>query len=219
MPNLIEPPGFHRVYQGEWISKLARWYGIPSWHLIWNHPENQELRTKRKTPNILLPGDLVYIPARTPKAVTRSVDRLHKFRVTSGLIPFLLTLYDENKQPRPHVPYGFRVDQGPFAPGRTDDTGVIREKIPPDAETLFLEVDDQVIEINLGHLDPLEEVTGIQARLSHLGYDPGEIDGVYGPRTAAAVRAFQRDCTDPKLKVDGICGPKTRDALKKYFGS
>ncbi len=43
-------------------------------------------------------------------------------------------------------------------------------------------------------------------------YDPGPIDGDFGPLTEAAVKAFQGDNVDydgNKLKVDGIVGPKT----------
>ncbi len=46
----------------------------------------------------------------------------------------------------------------------------------------------------------------IQARLQALGYDTGPIDGVFGRRTQAAIRAFQRD---QQLVIDGIAGPAT----------
>jgi N-acetylmuramoyl-L-alanine amidase len=59
-------------------------------------------------------------------------------------------------------------------------------------------------------------VSGCQARLRNLGYDPGPIDGIAGPRTEAAVRAFQRDYS---LTVDGICGPQTRGKLKEVYGT
>ena len=39
---------------------------------------------------------------------------------------------------------------------------------------------------------PRHQVVRCQQALSALGYDPGPIDGLYGPRTAAAVAAFQR---------------------------
>lgn len=42
--------------------------------------------------------------------------------------------------------------------------------------------------------------------LQSLGYDPGPIDGIFGPRTKNAVMRFQRD---NGLKVDGIVGPET----------
>lgn len=50
----------------------------------------------------------------------------------------------------------------------------------------------------------------IQRQLAALGFDPGPIDGIIGPRTRAAIRAFQ---TSRGLLVDGIVGPQTRAAF------
>ena len=50
-----------------------------------------------------------------------------------------------------------------------------------------------------------------QKKLQALGYAPGKLDGQYGPATAGAVRAFQRD---HQLVVDGIVGAKTRALLQ-----
>jgi Putative peptidoglycan binding domain/CHAP domain len=55
------------------------------------------------------------------------------------------------------------------------------------------------------------EVANLQERLTALGYAPGPIDGAYGPTTATAVRAFQRD---NQLEMDGVVGPETRKALR-----
>ncbi|MGE5560624.1 MAG: peptidoglycan-binding protein [Chloroflexota bacterium] len=54
------------------------------------------------------------------------------------------------------------------------------------------------------------DVLAVQERLIQLGYDPGPADGVFGPQTEAAVRAFQ---SDSGLTVDGIVGPQTYRAL------
>jgi putative exosortase-associated protein (TIGR04073 family) len=37
------------------------------------------------------------------------------------------------------------------------------------------------------------DVRDVQQRLSDMGYQPGPVDGVIGPKTRAAVRAFQKD--------------------------
>jgi hypothetical protein len=55
-----------------------------------------------------------------------------------------------------------------------------------------------------------EDVRMVQSRLTDLGYDPGPIDGIFGPRTDAAVRAYQRD---NGLTIDGIVGPITWGSL------
>ncbi len=53
-------------------------------------------------------------------------------------------------------------------------------------------------------------VTKIQQRLREGGYYTYTIDGIYGSRTAAAVKKFQKA---RGLAVDGVCGPATLSAL------
>lgn len=53
----------------------------------------------------------------------------------------------------------------------------------------------------------------LQLQLRALGYDVGDIDGVFGPKTEGEVLAFQRD-TD-SIDDDGIVGPETTEALKQ----
>ena len=50
------------------------------------------------------------------------------------------------------------------------------------------------------------EVTSIQTKLRDLGLYTAAIDGIYGVKTTAAVREFQRR---RGLAVDGIAGPIT----------
>ncbi len=54
------------------------------------------------------------------------------------------------------------------------------------------------------------EVKKVQKRLITLGYLNDKADGVFGPLTDAAVRAFQKD---QKIWVDGIVGPDTYGRL------
>lgn len=54
------------------------------------------------------------------------------------------------------------------------------------------------------------DITGIQKALKQQGFDPGAADGVWGRRTVAAVKAFQKA---RGLEADGIVGPQTEAAL------
>lgn len=53
---------------------------------------------------------------------------------------------------------------------------------------------------------------GVQHKLKELGFDPGPVDGLMGPRTKAAIIGFQ---AANGLKPDGIVGPKTLAALQQ----
>lgn len=56
----------------------------------------------------------------------------------------------------------------------------------------------------------------IQRRLTALGFDPGPADGIRGPRTIRAIKAFQKE---RGLHVDGIVGPVTAAALNAGVGA
>lgn len=58
------------------------------------------------------------------------------------------------------------------------------------------------------------ETRDIQKALTHAGYFEGNVDGVMGPKTRKAIRAFQKD---NGLKADGKCGPRTWAKLKDHL--
>ena len=60
------------------------------------------------------------------------------------------------------------------------------------------------------------EVTQIQTKLKRWGYYNGNIDGIYGSQTLAAVKYFQRK---NGLTVDGIAGPATLKAMGIFTSS
>jgi peptidoglycan hydrolase-like protein with peptidoglycan-binding domain len=99
-------------------------------------------------------------------------------------------------------------------PLRTAETGQVRfeEPVTTDAQTLSR---PQNIALKLGHLDPVDEVSGQVGRLRNLGYYPlpaGEPD----PELfRAAVEEFQ---CEHNLAVDGICGPVTQAKLEEVYG-
>lgn len=54
----------------------------------------------------------------------------------------------------------------------------------------------------------------IQSILQKIGYDPGEIDGIYGPKTENAVKQFQKN---NGLTADGIIGENTYRILNRIL--
>ena len=56
------------------------------------------------------------------------------------------------------------------------------------------------------------DVEKVQKALTGLGFDPGGVDGVFGSKTEAAVKAFQKKSG---VQVDGIVGPETRKAIRE----
>ena len=53
-------------------------------------------------------------------------------------------------------------------------------------------------------------VRTIQTKLKRWGYYTGSVDGIYGSKTVAAIKHFQRN---NGLTADGVCGPATLQAL------
>lgn len=58
--------------------------------------------------------------------------------------------------------------------------------------------------------DTTANIKAVQTRLKELGYYTIAVDGIWGSKTLAAVKNFQRDWG---LTVDGIVGPNTEKAL------
>ena len=61
-----------------------------------------------------------------------------------------------------------------------------------------------------------DEVKQIQTKLRRWGYYNGEVDGIFGSKTLAAVKWFQ---SANGLIVDGIAGPKTLAAMGIFTSS
>jgi N-acetylmuramoyl-L-alanine amidase len=57
-----------------------------------------------------------------------------------------------------------------------------------------------------------DDVSELQEDLGALGFDAGRVDGIFGPRTVAALEEFQRNAG---LTVDGICGPDSVATLRR----
>ena len=93
-----------------------------------------------------------------------------------------------------------RWDMGILVPGIRYEEGGVHPDISPAVVIYRL-------------TDPLmrgDTVRMIQQNLKDQGFNPGIVDGIYGPKTFNAVLAFQQACG---LVADGEVGPQTARAL------
>lgn len=59
-----------------------------------------------------------------------------------------------------------------------------------------------------------DDVAALQSRLVEMGFNPGRVDGIYGPITEVAVKEFQKSVG---AKIDGVCGPGTVISLMRLM--
>ncbi|MCH9687516.1 MAG: peptidoglycan-binding protein [Deltaproteobacteria bacterium] len=210
----------HTIRQGECLSSIAKKYGFASWEAIYDHPDNEALRSRRPNPNLVFPGDEVFIPELQQDSVQLSTNSQHRIRVTTPKRTLHLAAETPQRTRLSNAEYRLEVGSKVYE-GTTDGDGRLKEMIPALAERATLTVGTHVWHLHIAALNPIEDtddegVSGIQGRLKNLAYDPGAIDGKTGRRTKAAIRRFQANASS--LKVDGICGPKTQQALLEAHG-
>jgi len=175
----FERPGYHVVEKGDWMSKIAKWYGFPKWQTIWDHEKNSKLKADRGDGNLLLVGDKVYIPALEVKPESKATNQICKFKATRQKTSLHLRLLDHKGKPRSGVQYEltFRTDSKDYVfQGTTDGGGQLTHDIPATASMGLLVTDGLSAEHGIVlhiDLDPYDVPSGVHARLENLGYDPG----------------------------------------------
>lgn len=211
----------HTVAQGETLTRIAKQYKLGSWQTIYNHPQNASFKALRGNPDIIYPGDKVFIPdpESTPHKIqtnTRTV-----FKVPSLKEHLRLKLQDSSGQARANTAVKLQIGDTTYNL-QSDTNGKIEVELPEesgaDAELYVFADDGEEIEnrfsLKLGYLDPVSTISGVQARCNALGFDCGKVDGIRGNQTIAGVKAFQ---AAHGLDVDGVAGPITQAKLIETY--
>ena len=215
----------HTVKQGEHLSSIARHYGFSEYKVIWNDPKNAKLKERRKNPNVLYPGDQLYIRDKEEKQESGSTEQRHTFRIKNSKLELRLVLEDQYGKPIKNAQCELRVENEVLHL-TSDGQGHINQRIPATLKNGFLIIRDYetplneiVIPIKIGHLDPVEEQSGQLSRLNNLGYFAGPLANASQEENLAlflsAVEEFQ---CEHGLTVDGKCGPLTQAKLKQVHG-
>lgn len=178
------------VGPGDTISSLAKENGH-FWKTIWDHGENAGLRSKRKDPNVLSPGDEVFVPDIEIKEEARATNQRHKFKLKGEECKLKMTLLMMG-EPRANEAYVLNID-GKLIRGTTGGDGLLEQVIPADAKSgkLILSGGQEEYDIRIGHLNPIDDLSGVQQRLNNLGFSCGAEDGEMNDALSAAIESFQ----------------------------
>ena len=212
---------YYTIKQGDHVSSVAKDAGFTDYLTIWNDPNNADLKKKRQNPNVLLPGDLLYLPDRDLKEESRGTEKRHKFVAHRPPLKLRLVLEDLFEKPIANAKCDLSMD-GQLLKVTTDGKGQIEQPLRPEVHAALLTIKDSQtpfnnveIPIKIGHLDPVDEVSGQVVRLNNLGYFAGDIAVSDPAQFESAVEEFQ---CDNGLTVDGKCGTGTQAKLKQVHG-
>jgi hypothetical protein len=169
------------IRQGDFLLKVAHKFGFDA-DTIWNDAKNDALRQVRPNPNILLPGDVLYIPDqanRTPALKPLVTGTTNTF--TSHTPTLSLTCKFIGAEAATYASKAFTVQELADLVGlQTDDQGVATFPIPVTltrATITFIET-GECVELGIAAMDPINSLEGIFKRLQNLGHIPREVDGV-----------------------------------------
>lgn len=214
----------HKVVQGEHFAAIAAGKGHQNFLPPWNAAENESVRSKRKTPHILLPGDQVEVPELAQKDEQAPTEKKTRFQVTGVKLKLRLEVRTHSHQPAKNTPCTLTVEGGEKTED-LDGSGRVERIIPSKSKSGKIVIRDAKLpltvenELEIGGLHPLDEVTGQIGRLNNLGYDAGELvepkSDTEKLRFRSAVEEFQ---CDNGIKVDGVCGSGTQSKLKEVHG-
>lgn len=208
--------GNYVVQPGDCIESIAFTSGH-FWRTLWDHPDNQQLKSVRKDPNVLLPGDRVAIPDLRPKHESGATEQRHRFK-RKGVPSELRLVLLENDKPFANEPYQLEID-GRVTDGQTAADGSVELPIPPNARDGRLIVSEgskqRIYHLDLGGLAPVTEISGIKSRLRNLGYPVGSADDTLDTETTEALELFQQR---NGLTVTGQPDQATRDKLIAAHG-
>lgn len=206
----------HVVRQGESVISLSKRYGIPADKIL-NHPDNRSLRNRQRDSGILFPGDRLTIPEREIKEIDCATEQRHRFRCNNrnSLLKIRFLAQDE---PRANEPYLLRIHTQEYR-GNLDNDGWLRVSIPADTQEAVIELGEESereeFAIRIGHLDPVDEIRGVQQRLNNMGFFYGAENDQLTEEMQGALCAFQ---AKHGLEESGELDDATKSKLVEIYG-
>ena len=163
------------IRQGDYLLRLADKFGFDA-ETVWNDPENVSLRQAGRLsqdPNILDPTDMLYIPSSAPP-VMHSLSTGTTNTFTAAAVPSVTVTHQFlGDDPKTYASKAYSISELSDLTGlTTDENGVLTFQAPTtlvNATVVFSDTGESWV-LAIGHLDPIETLSGVHQRLQHLGY-------------------------------------------------
>jgi hypothetical protein len=180
MPSSTQP---YVVRPGDYLTAIAHARGAKS-DEIWQHPANARLRGLRKSPELLAPGDVIYLPIVAPKWLPVAIGEKNTFVAHVPRVDVHVVLKNSNGQPLAGKSVTTSPPLGP-SPLTTDGSGALTMSVPCDVKLVRATLTDPnlTFDIRIGYLDPHDVTTGAVSRLRQLGYVADESPLLARPRS------------------------------------
>src|SRR4051812_28766459 len=79
------------VQQGDHLGKLAFRHGADA-ETVWKHDKNKELAARRKNPDMLCPGDVLYLPTEPAPPLHLAPGAANRYRARIPTVPVSIRL-------------------------------------------------------------------------------------------------------------------------------
>lgn len=203
----------HTIARHDCISSIAARYGF-HWRDLWEHPDNQVLRDRRKNPNLLYPGDELFIPPL--QLGTQSLASGQQHRVVVKALGATLRIRLQHDGEPISGAYVLEV-AGQRLEGELDGDGQLEQSIPATAtraRLLVVERNEQ-FDLMIGDLDPADTPSGAVERLVNLGLFTDRSVRELTPELRHVLMLVQRE---EQLDATGELDESTADALVRWHG-
>lgn len=200
------------------MESIAKKFGFGDYKVIYDHPQNAQLKQQRPKPNLLVEGDVVFVPDIELGEESCATEQKHTFELKRHKVKLRLVLKDHKGKPFGDKKYELKIDDKKFD-GNTDGQGFVEQEVPADATsgklTLFTEDEKLKVlswDLSIGQLEPVETDDGVQGRLRNLGYYFGTLDkSVSDDESKDAIKDFQKD---KSMTQNGDCNDQLRSTLR-----
>ena len=129
----------YTVVQGDCLSSIALQFGYADWRNIYNDPANASFRQLRPNPNLIYPGDEIFIPDPEADPEEAPTDAWTEFKIDSQKTFIRVRMMDGNNAAFSGKKYQLDVN-GTISEGTTGGDGMIEKEIPANATAATLTV-------------------------------------------------------------------------------